>query len=60
MIKDQTFTTFNLDAHVNDVRQLEQIWEKESDLPRALTAFHARDPTYHYMLNQLSCAVGVI
>ncbi len=55
-----SFTTFNLDAHISDVRQLEKAWESTPDMTNALTFFPARDSAYFFMLNKLSCNVSKI
>lgn len=57
LLQNQKFSTFNLDAHISDVRQLEKAWESYPESSNALTLFHATDPTYFYMLNKLSCNV---
>jgi hypothetical protein len=56
----QTFSTFNLDAHISDVRQLEKIWESQPALSNALTFFHARETSYFFMLNKQTCEVRII
>lgn len=57
LLQNQKFSTFNLDAHISDVRQLEKAWESYPESSKALTYFHATDPTYFYMLNKLACNV---
>jgi len=53
-IQGQTFSTFNLNPYINDVQQLENIWESHLDLQGALTAYHAKDVNYFYMLKKLT------
>ncbi|EFX79462.1 hypothetical protein DAPPUDRAFT_52547 [Daphnia pulex] len=58
-VQGQTFSTFNLDAHISDVRQLEKIWESQPALSNALTFFHARETSYFFMLNKQTCEVAL-
>lgn len=58
-MQGQTFLTFNLDAHISDVRQLEKAWESQPELSNALTYFHARETAYFFMLNKQTCNVRI-
>lgn len=58
-LQGQTFLTFNLDAHISDVRQLEKAWESQPELSNALTYFHARETAYFFMLNKQTCNVAL-
>ena len=56
LLQGQRFSTFNLNSYINDVQQLEKIWESHLDLQTALTAYHAKDVNYYYALKKLTCS----
>ena len=59
-LQDQSFTSFNLDEHTSTVLDVEKLWDSNPELSLALTSYHARDPSYFFMLNKLSCAVSLL